>query len=117
MLYYQDRKRLHKGRGFNRLIKENHRYIHGSGFVEDVVEPIINLVKDNKDLLKNVGESVVSTHAIGKNTKEIVDSIINEKKNKNITQNELIALEHKKVKDVIKRINKLNTKGSGFAMI
>ena len=35
----------------------------------------------------------------------------------NVTQNELIALEHKKVKDIIKRINKLNTKGSGFAMI
>ena len=99
------------------MIREKHGYVGGSGIIEDIVEPVINLVKDNKDLLKNVGESVVSTHAIGKNTKEIVDSIINEKKNKNVTQNESIALEHKKVKDIIKRINKLNTKGSGFAMV
>ena len=61
MLYYQDRRRLHNGRGFNRIISEKHRYVSASGIVEDIVEPIINLVKDNKDLLKNASESVVNT--------------------------------------------------------
>ena len=117
MLYYSDRRKLHHGKGFNRISKENYKMTDGNGIIEDIIKPAINFIKDNKDLLKNVGESAVSTYTIGKNTKEIVDSIKNKNKNENLTQNELIALEHKKVKDVIKRINKLNTKGSGFAIV
>ena len=116
MLYYQERKNLHKGRGFNRLIGKKYEITDGNGIIDDIITPTINFVRDNKDLIKNVGDAVVNTVTIGKNTKEIVDSIINEKKHKSLTQNESIALEHKKVKDVIKRINKLNTKGSGFAV-
>ena len=78
--------------------------------------PAINFVKDNKDLIKNVGETVGNVVTIGKNTKQIIDSI-KSKKNENVTPNELIALEHKKVRDVINRINKLNTSGSGFVIV
>ena len=39
MLYYQDRKRLHHGKGFNRMIIEKkHGCLCGSGIVEDIVE-------------------------------------------------------------------------------
>ena len=43
------------------LLKKSIDMTNGSGIVEDIIEPAINFVKDNKDLLKNVGESVVST--------------------------------------------------------
>ena len=115
MLIFTDRVKLHSGRGFNRITKDKCEC--GSGFIDDIVLPAINFVKDNKDLLSNVGETVGNVATIGKNTKQIVDSIINENKNKNFTTNESLAFEHKKVKDIIKRINKLNTTGSGFAMV
>ena len=116
MLYYHDRKKLHHGRGFNRLCT------CGDGIfdsIKSVIEPAINFVKDNKDTLKDIGEAVGSVATIGKNTKQIIDTIKNKSRNENLTltQNEQIAFEHKKVKDIIKRINNLNTTGSGFAMI
>ena len=113
MLIYPDRIKLHSGRGFNRIIKDKCEC--GSGFIDDIVMPAINFVKDNKDLIKNVGETVGNVVTIGKNTKQIIDSI--KSKNANVSLNESIALEHKKVKDVINRIHKLNTSGSGFAII
>ena len=115
MLIFTDRVKLHSGRGFNRITKDKCEC--GSGFFDNIM-PAINFVKDNKDLLSNVGKAVGDVVTIGKNTKQIVDSIINKNENKNInfTPSESLAFEHKKVKDIIKRINKLNTTGSGFAM-
>ena len=85
--------------------------------ITSFIEPAVNFVKDNKDLLKGVGEAVSNVATISKNTKDIIDSIRNKSRNKSVTPNEQIAFEQKKVKDIIKRINKLNTTGSGFVMI
>ena len=120
MIYYHERRRLHNGRGFNRIVRE--KCTCGDGIfdtIKSVIEPAVNFVKDNKELLKGVGEAVGSVATISKNTKDIIDSIRSKSRNENLplTQNEQIAFEHKKVKDIIKRINNLNTTGSGFAMI
>ena len=83
------------------------------------IKPLIDLVTDNKDLIKNVGEAAINTYQVGKNTKQIVDSIRNKDKNlqRDLTLGEKLAYDNKnKLENVINRINKIKS-GSGFAIV
>jgi hypothetical protein len=111
MIVRKDRKILRQGLAKTH-IKCGHGYkkyrIDGDGIM-DYVKPVIDFISNNKDVIQNVGESAVNTMRIGKNAKDIIDSIRSKTKNKDEDQNDL--------KSVIDKINKLRIKGSGFAYI
>ena len=105
-----------RGLGFKKKQQFGHSYkmYSGSG-IFDSIKPIIDVVLNNKDTLKQVGETAINAVKIGQNTKKIVNSIKNDYKPSNLTANENLAYEHKNLKDIIKRISQLKTTGSGFA--
>lgn len=105
-----------RGLGYNNKRQFGHSYkmYSGSG-IFDSIKPIIDLVLNNKDTLKHVGETAINAVRVGKNTRQIVNSIKNDYKPPNLTANENLAYEHRDLKDIIKRISKLKTTGSGFA--
>ena len=84
----------------------------GEGLL-DSIEPTIDLVSGNKDLIKQVADIVVNPKQISKNTKKIVDSIKNKDQ---LTTDEKLAFNHKHLKDIVNRINNIKM-GSGFEIV
>ena len=95
------------------MIQYKHKHIiskRGSG-IFDTIKPIIDIVDDNKELIKDVAQIA----QVGKNTKKIVDAI-KSSGNSGLTTNERLALEKSDLKHIIDRIKNIKT-GSGFAVI
>ncbi len=89
------------------------KYKRGRGIM-DIIRPIIDVVKTiatNKDLAQQTGAVAKDVFNIGKNTKNIIDSIRHKKVEK-IKE----AVESGDLKEIIDRIHRLKT-GSGFAYI
>ena len=96
--------------------KHSHRlkckHTYGEGIL-DSIKPIVELVTDNKDLIKQVAEPITNIMQIGKNTKQIIDSIKNKDR---LTIDERLAFQHKHLKNIVDRINNIKM-GSGFAIV
>jgi hypothetical protein len=106
-------KTIRSGRGYR------HCSCEGSGVfdvIKDISKPLIDFATNNKDFAKNIGETAINAAKVGHNTKQIVNAIKNDYNNMNLTTNEKIAYDHKNLKDVIARINRLKV-GSGFRVI
>ena len=74
------------------------------------LKPLIDLAVDNKELIKDVGESAVKTFKVDEDMKEIVDSI---RKKRHIKSN---IEDENKLEHIINKINKIKM-GSGFAIV
>ena len=121
MIVYKKGLGYHHKRVYKQVSERNgHSYkmYSGSGVTDSITElskPIIDFVSNNRDTLKHIGETAINTVKIGQNTRQIVNTIKNDYKHRNLTASENLAYEHKDLKDIIKRISKLKTTGSGFA--
>ena len=100
--------------------RKGHSYkmYSGNGVINSInklSKPIIDFVSNNMDTLKHIGETAINAVKVGQTTRQIVNTIKNDYKHRNLTASENLAYEHKDLNDIIKRISKLKTTGSGFA--
>ena len=74
------------------------------------LKPLVDLAVDNKELIKDVGESAINTFKVDEDMKEIVDSI---RKKRHIKSN---IEDENKLEHIVNKINKIKM-GSGFAIV
>jgi heterodisulfide reductase subunit C len=107
---------VHKrGNGLKPKRKMHHlskNYIKGDGIL-DIFKPIVNLVKTvatTPGLAEKVGKTASDVFAIGKNTRDIINSIKESKKSIPIPEI------NSEVEEIINKIKRIRT-GNGFAYI
>ena len=83
----------------------NKQYVHGKGFM-DVIQPAVNFVKENADILKSTVETIGIAVRIGDSTKTIVQEIMKRRKPK----------EEDSLQNIVDKINQFKI-GSGFAYV
>ena len=104
------------GKGFCEC--KSKQFVHGKGFMDiiqalkNVVTPAINMINENKDVLKSGVEAVGNVVKIGDSTRTIVQEIMKKRKQK--VEKEEVATDG--LQNIVNKINQFKM-GSGFQYV